>query len=271
MTAVPGLASVLAPGRDVAAITAVVRDAAARTGVDFNFLLAQAKAESGLDPTARARTSSARGLYQFTSGTWLEMVRRHGNEHGLGWAAEMINKGAARAGSAAHATILALRDNAGAAALMAGEFAGDNAAILEKRLGRVAGAADLYMAAFLGAGGATRFLSAMAHSPGAAAASLFPREAAANKSIFFGRDGSPRSLTEIYDRMAAKIGSTATSAARQAMSPAGGQPKTPTIHRPIATVGGNMAATVARPAPAAPAIDTTRARLAYLLLAELGG
>ena len=30
MTAVPGLASVLAPGRDVAAITAVVRDAAAR-------------------------------------------------------------------------------------------------------------------------------------------------------------------------------------------------------------------------------------------------
>ena len=101
MTAVPGLASVLAPGRDVAAITAVVRDAAARTGVDFNFLLAQAKAESGLDPTARARTSSARGLYQFTSGTWLEMVRRHGNEHGLGWAAEMINKGAARAGSAA--------------------------------------------------------------------------------------------------------------------------------------------------------------------------
>ena len=92
MTAVPGLASVLAPGRDVAAITAVVRDAAARTGVDFNFLLAQAKAESGLDPTARARTSSARGLYQFTSGTWLEMVRRHGNEHGLGWAAEMINR-----------------------------------------------------------------------------------------------------------------------------------------------------------------------------------
>jgi hypothetical protein len=271
MTAVPGLASVLAPGRDVAAITAVVRDAAARTGVDFNFLLAQAKAESGLDPTARARTSSARGLYQFTSGTWLEMVRRHGNEHGLGWAAEMINKGAARAGSAAHATILALRDNAGAAALMAGEFAGDNAAILEKHLGRVAGAADLYMAAFLGAGGATRFLSAMAHSPGAAAASLFPREAAANKSIFFGRDGSLRSLIEIYDRMAAKIGSTATSAARQAMSPAGGQPKTPTIHRPIATVGGNMAANVARPAPAAPTIDTTRARLAYLLLAELGG
>ena len=87
----------------------------------------------------------------------------------------MINSGAARAGSAARTTILALRDNAQAAALMAGEFAGDNAAHLERKLGRAAGAADLYMAAFLGAGGATRFLSAMAHTPGAAAASLFPQ------------------------------------------------------------------------------------------------
>jgi hypothetical protein len=32
-----------------------------------------------------------------------------------------------------------------------------------------------------------------------------------------------------------------------------------------------MAAMVARPAPVAPTIDMTRARLAYLLLAELGG
>ncbi|MFZ4109345.1 MAG: transglycosylase SLT domain-containing protein [Polymorphobacter sp.] len=271
MTAIPGLASAVGSVRDVAAITAVVRDAAARTGVDFNYLLAQAKAESGLDPTARARTSSARGLYQFTSSTWLEMVRRHGDEHGLGWAAEMINKGAARAGSAARATILALRDNAGAAALMAGEFAGDNAAILEKRLGRTAGAADLYMAAFLGAGGATRFLSAMTRSPDAAAADLFPREAAANRSIFFGINGSPRSLTEIYNRMAAKIGSSVTSAARQPTSPAARQAASPATHRPITPADGNMAAMVARPAPVAPTIDMTRARLAYLLLAELGG
>jgi hypothetical protein len=141
---------------------------------------------------------------------------------------------------------------------MAGEFAGDNAAVLEKRLGRAAGAADLYMAAFLGAGGATRFLSAMAHSPGAAAAGLFPREAAANKSIFFGRDGSSRSLTEIYGRMAAKIGS---SSARQPTSSAARQPVSP--------AGGSMA--IAAPAPVASSIDMTRARLAYLLLADLGG
>lgn len=229
--------------RDTAAITSVVRAAAARTGVDFNFLLSQAKAESGLNPTAQAKTSSARGLYQFTSGTWMEMVRRHGADHGLGWAADMINQGAAKAGSAARTTILALRDNAEAAALMAGEFAGDNAAILEKRLGRAAGAADLYMAAFLGAGGATRFLTAMAHSPGAAAASLFPREAAANASIFFARDGSPRSLAQIHDKMAAKIGSS-----------------TAPVARPVAVA-----------AAPAPVVDLARARLAYLLLAELGG
>ena len=242
----------IAAGRD-AAITSVVRDAAARTGTDFNFLLAQAKAESGLNPSAQARTSSARGLYQFTSGTWLEMVRRHGGDHGLGWAADMINKGATRAGSAARDTILALRDNAEAAALMAGEFAGDNAAILEKKLGRAVGAADLYMAAFLGAGGATRFLGAMAQSPGAAAASLFPKEAAANASIFFARDGSPRSLAQIYDKMAAKIGGTAVAA----------MTRTAAVASPVISTARAIAST--------PAIDPARARLAYLLLAELGG
>lgn len=260
MTDIRAPALALAPGSDAARIATVVRDAAARTGVDFNFLFAQAKAESGLNPTAQARTSSARGLYQFTNGTWLETVRRHGNAHGLGWAADMINSGAARAGTAARTTILALRDDAQAAALMAGEFASDNAAILERKLGRVAGAADLYMAAFLGAGGATRFLGALARSPDAAAASLFPTEAAANTSIFFARDGSPRSLAQIYDRMAAKIsGAAASPVTRSAASP---------LMRTTAAAASYASAYAAPPAPV---IDVTRARLAYLLLAELGG
>ena len=264
----------LAPGKDAARIASVVRDAAARTGVDFNFLFAQAKAESGLNPTAQARTSSARGLYQFTNGTWLETVRRHGNAHGLGWAADMINNGAARAGTAARATILALRDDAQAAALMAGEFANDNAAILERKLGRAADAADLYMAAFLGAGGATRFLGALARSPDAAAASLFPTEAAANTSIFFARDGSPRSLAQIYDRMAAKItGAAASPVATGTYRATGASRATASTVTGASAFGVTRvsASAVSYPVPPAPAIDATRARLAYMLLAELGG
>ncbi|WP_295527406.1 transglycosylase SLT domain-containing protein [Novosphingobium sp. Chol11] len=57
--------------------------AAEATGVDFNYLLAQARIESGLNPAARAATSSAAGLYQFTGGTWMETLGRHGADYGL--------------------------------------------------------------------------------------------------------------------------------------------------------------------------------------------
>ncbi len=248
MTSTGSIGGLTPPAGD---IVAAVRRAAARTGTDFAFLMAQARVESGLNPAAQARTSSARGLYQFTNATWLDTVRKHGAEHGLGWAADAIASGSARAGSAARDTILGLRDNAEAAALMAGEFAADNGARLEKRLGRAVGATDLYMAHFLGAGGATRFLGMLATAPGTAAAAIMPAAAAANRSIFYHRDGSARTLAEVYDRFAAKF---------EAKLEAG--PVTPRI-----------ASAVARPHPAATpveAIDASRARLAYMLLAELG-
>jgi hypothetical protein len=273
--AIDGLAQ-----RATAAIAATVRDAAARTGVDFSYLMAQARVESGLNPHAKATTSSARGLYQFTNATWLETVRKHGADHGLGWAAQAIDSGAATAGSAARATILDLRDNAAAAALMAGEFAAENGAILEKKLGRAVGATDLYMAHFLGVGGASKFLATLATAPEAAAAGLLPAAAAANRGVFFARDGSARSVGEVYARFAGKLGAVA--AAEQPLStpmadrgsalpawadagtalpvagkrvPVGGQPE---------PVPGTIA--VARAAP----VGASQARLAYLLLAELG-
>lgn len=242
-----------------AAVTNVVRDAAARTGVDFNYLLAQARVESGLNPTAKAPASSARGLYQFTNSTWLATVRKHGAAHGLGWAADALASGAARAGSAARATILSLRDNAEASALMAGEFARDNGALLERRLGRAAGATELYMAHFLGAGGAAKFLGALAQTPTAAAADLLPAAAAANRSVFFGRDGAARSVAQVFDRFAAKLAPTSEIAS---------------LSLPIATTlrhpRGHAESGTPLPPAGNPLPDPTRARLAYLLLAELG-
>ena len=227
-------------------VVAAVRDAAARTGTDFSYVMAQARVESGLDPRAQARTSSARGLYQFTNATWLDTVRRHGAEHGLGWAANAIASGGAKAGSAARDTILGLRDNAEAAALMAGEFAHDNAERLEKRLGRAAGATDLYMAHFLGAGGAVKFLGVMAAAPTTAAAAIMPAAAAANRSVFYHRDGTARTVAQVYERFAAKLGVQHPHPARQVPSPTS-------------------------PSRGEVTFDASRARLAYLLLAELGG
>ncbi len=249
-------------GTAIAAATAAVRDAAIRTGVDFSYLLTQARIESGLNAGARAATSSARGLFQFTAGTWLETVRRHGADHGLGWAADALASGAAQAGSALRATILSLRDNADAAALMAGELARDNGAALQAR-GHTAGPTELYMAHFLGQAGAAKFLSALSAAPDAAAAAVVPDAAASNRGVFFGTDGAPRSLAAVYQRFAGRFDAGAASPATgnalppagNALPPAGkalpGRPVTPTT-----------------PNLATPALA---ARAAYLLLAELGG
>ena len=55
-----------------------IREAANTTGVSFDYLLAQATQESGLDPHAHNTKSTAAGLFQFTAPTWIDMVKRHG-------------------------------------------------------------------------------------------------------------------------------------------------------------------------------------------------
>jgi hypothetical protein len=181
----------------IAARGTPVRDAIAQaaqaTGVDFQYLMAQAKLESSFDPGARAATSSAAGLYQFTSGTWLATMGRHGAEHGMGWAAEAIQAGL---DPATRAQVMGLRYDPQVAALMAGELAADNRADLSARLGREPDAAELYLAHFLGAAGAGQFLEALAENPGGSAAAILPKAAAANRAIFFA-GGAPRSVGQV--------------------------------------------------------------------------
>lgn len=231
----------------LAAATGVIgalQQAAAATGVDFAYLYANARAESGLDPGARAATSSASGLFQFTDATWLTMVERHGEKHGLGWAAQALRAGAA---PAVRQTILSLRHDAGAAARLAGEFTRDNAARLEGALGRAAQASDLYLAAFFGAGGAIKFLKSMATAPGMAAASLLPAAAAANRGTFYHRDGSARTLAEVHDLVSHRINRHL-----------GGNPS----GNPLPQSGRSLP-------PADPALAAARARMAYLVLAAM--
>ena len=188
------------PPPQLAARAAIAR-AAQATGVDFNYLLAQAKLESGLDPNARAGTSSATGLYQFLGSTWVDTLKKHGAEHGLGWA------GAAASDPSMRAQIMALRHDPQASALMAAELAGDNQMALGAALGRTPDSAELYLAHFLGAQGATQFLSALSLDPARSAASVVPAAAATNRAIFFEADGSARSLGQVMTLLRGRIGS----------------------------------------------------------------
>lgn len=190
-------------------VEAAIASAAERTTVDFNYLLAQAEVESSMDPNARAATSSATGLYQFIESTWLGTVKKHGARFGLGALAEQIDVTASGSAWVAdpvqREAILALRNDPQVAAFMAAGLAEDNRAHLMPILGRQPSHAELYLAHFLGAGGAGRFLSELQADPSQSAAALFARPAAANRAIFFSPDGNPRSLAQVMDVIGGKL------------------------------------------------------------------
>lgn len=203
-------------------VSGAIAAAASATGVDFRYLLGQARLESSLDPSARAATSSAAGLFQFTHGTWLAMLDRHGAENGLGWASDAITGGRI-ADPALREAIMALRYDPQASALMAGELAAENRTALLGVLGREPDAAELYLAHFLGAGGAGTFLTALAADPQASAAAVLPEAAAANRAIFYGADGAPRSLEAVMGllrgRLETAMGGSAPATGRLVASP----------------------------------------------------
>lgn len=186
-----------------------IRQASSQTGVDFAYLLEKAATESSFDPAAQARTSSARGLYQFVDRTWLDTMDRHGAKHGYRNVAAAIERDAHGnpyvADPQAREYILGLRDDPRVSALMAAEFARDNEHSLEQSLGREVGKAELYMAHFLGAGGAAKFLSEMETNASADACAVVPAAARANAAVFY--DGNKAlSLEEVYARFEGKFG-----------------------------------------------------------------
>ena len=189
-------------------VRAAIGQAAQSTGVNFSYLMAQAKSESGLNPNAKAASSSASGLYQFLDQSWLGVVKAHGAEHGMAWAANAITAkkgGGFTVDPSMKQAVMALREQAGPSALMAASYAADNASSLSQSLNRDVSGTDLYMAHFLGLGGATKFLRAQCNNGSACAATLFPQEARANRSIFYGKDGSPRTLDQVYAVMGHKL------------------------------------------------------------------
>lgn len=183
-------------------VIAAIQGASARTGVNFAYLVEKAAAESNFDPSSKSKTSSATGLYQFVDQTWLDMIATHGQEHGLSNYAAMIDRKPSGRLEVHDAKmkreILDLRKDPKIAALMAAEYTSENHDYLEKKVGGDIGSTELYLAHFMGAGGAAKFLNAMKDNPDASGARLFPAAARANKNVFFEKNGQARSLSEIH-------------------------------------------------------------------------
>jgi hypothetical protein len=126
---------------------------------------------------------------------------------------------------AMRAKILNLRHDPAANAAMAGALTNRNAGALTQRLGRTPSEGELYIAHFLGAGGASKLIAASARSHGNAA-ELFPAAAHANRSIFYDTQGRARSASEVYATLTrrydvARAGSAKLAAAADTADPAG--------------------------------------------------
>ncbi len=188
--------------RTAQSISDAIKGAAAATGASFEYLLAAARAESGLDPQAGAATSSARGLYQFVDQTWFETMKRAGARLGYARYADAIVETAPGRydvpDPALRREILALRDDPAANAALAGALTRDNAAILSERLGRAPSDGEVYLAHVLGAAGAARLTNLASFTPALPANAVFPAAAAANRAIFYDPQGRPRSVADVY-------------------------------------------------------------------------
>jgi Transglycosylase SLT domain len=226
-------------------IAGAIKQAANTTGTSFEYLLATAKMESNFNPKATASTSSARGLYQFIDQTWLGTVKEAGAQLGYGKYANAITKTPSGSYSvsdpAARSAIMRLRDDPDAASAMAAVLTQSNSFKLTGKIGRRPTDGELYMAHFMGVGGAAKLISNAEDNPNASAVRLFPNAAAANRPIFFDRSGRARSVSEVYSVLTSRYASAANSpATRTAMAAVGDTP---------------TRVTFASAAPAAPAID----------------
>jgi len=183
-------------------VLAAIKSASRETGSDFAYLLATAQRESNLDNTAKSKSSSATGLFQFIDQTWLSLIKRYGSGHGLGHYAEAISRtdsGRLAVGSPAlKSAILALREDPEISALMAGEAASETKKSLECALGREVCAGELYAAHFLGESGAKRLIALNEQRSGTPADLAFPEAAKSNRNVFYHADGRAKTVGEVH-------------------------------------------------------------------------
>jgi hypothetical protein len=184
--------------------------AAAETNVDPVYLMALADKESSFSTTVRAATSSAEGLFQFLTATWLELIQSYGARHGLAAEAAVTGRGPAItiSNEATRTRVLRLRQDPYVAALMAGELITRDRGRIEQRIGRDLTTAELYFAHFLGTSSAGRFLALTSEKPDQVAKQVFKAAARANRSLFTEKAGRGRrglTMAEVREKIGGMI------------------------------------------------------------------
>ena len=154
-------------------VLSMLDEVAKTTGVDANLLKTFAAIESSFNPNAGAGTSTAKGLFQFINSTWATMLDRYGKKYGLSPSTNVYDP----------------RANA----LMGAEFLKENQKGL-KSINRGNSPVELYLAHFLGLGGARRLFSAPEGDP--ANLHVDEKSIRANYDVFY-KNGKIRTVRDI--------------------------------------------------------------------------
>jgi Transglycosylase SLT domain len=187
-------------------IVETILKAADVTGVDPVYMMALADKESSFIPANKASTSSAEGLFQFISSTWLEVVHSFGAKHGLAGEADLIQRTGGQLAiedEAARERVLGLRRDPYLSALMAAEMMKRDRAKVESKLGRPITRSEFYLSHFFGVDSASKFMALLDGKPKQSAPRVFPKAARANRTLFFARKGRKTrhlSVAEVYTK-----------------------------------------------------------------------
>lgn len=189
---------------DNPAVSPVILDAiqaaAHESGIDPHLLAAIAWRESRFAPAARSRQSSAKGLLQFTSGTWLQVVRDYGSAHdAAGYAAAIhtSRSGDLVVSNSMRSAILQLRDNPNLSAKLAAENMQRERVVMSVQLGRPVRGADLYLMHVLGPTGALRFLTMLNKQPSASSLKVASFKVMRNAGLL-AQDNRPLTVANTY-------------------------------------------------------------------------
>ena len=182
------------------AVLEALLDAAEDCQIAPDLLVSLAWRESRFAPDARSTLSSAAGLLQFTSRTWLQAVHQFGSQHGIGDYAAAIHRDRSGeyTGQGSQAAILALRNDPALSAGMAGEVLKQHRAAMQASIGRSMMPADLYLAYVMGPASAARFLTMLRQRPSAPARGVINRRVLRNAGLL-ARDGHPLTVRGTYD------------------------------------------------------------------------
>jgi soluble lytic murein transglycosylase-like protein len=154
-----------------------IDEASRVSGVDKALLLAIAHRESRFK-TGSVSSAGATGMFQIMPKTWKGLIRKYPQ---FGFTDKDIR-------------------NPRANAIMGAIYVKEIISGLQRSLGHKPSVADIYAGYMLGPTGVRKLLRALEESPDGIAAKVFPSAAreSGNRSIFFKKDGTPKTVAEVY-------------------------------------------------------------------------